>query len=184
MKAQRRQFLHAGAAAGTLLATGRFTEMLAAQEPPAAIKREGARPQVAQGLASGDVAHDRAIIWSRCDRPARMVVEWAATDAQSNPVPLVLMGNESSCWECAMSPGLCWKISCALEKEETEATAPNVGTPAAGETPESALLSEPCCSTKQEQPLCFTLAVCRPTHLIFSAGLLRPHTGRGRVRER
>jgi alkaline phosphatase D len=80
MKAQRRQFLHAGAAAGTLLATGRFTEMLAAQEPPTAIKREGTRPQVAQGVASGDVAHDRAIIWSRCDRPARMVVEWAAGD--------------------------------------------------------------------------------------------------------
>jgi alkaline phosphatase D len=89
MKAQRRQFLHAGAAAGTLLATGRFTEMLAAQEPPAAIKREGARPQVAQGLASGDVAHDRAIIWSRCDRPAQMVVEWAATESFVHPQRIV-----------------------------------------------------------------------------------------------
>lgn len=73
---------------------------------------------------------------------------------------------------------------CYIRICETEATDPNVGTPAAGETPKSALLSEPCCSTKQEQPLCFTLAVCRPTHLIFSAGLLRPHIGRGRVRER
>jgi hypothetical protein len=52
------------------------------------------------------------------------IVEWAATDAQSNPVPLILMGNESSCWECAMSPGLCWKVSCALEEKEPASTTP------------------------------------------------------------
>jgi hypothetical protein len=51
------------------------------------------------------------------------IVEWSATDAQDNPVPLILMGNESSCWECAMSPGLCWKVSCVLEEEETAPTA-------------------------------------------------------------
>ena len=39
---------------------------------------------------------------------------------------------------------------CYIRICETEATDPNVGTPAAGETPKSALLSEPCCSTKQE----------------------------------
>jgi hypothetical protein len=43
------------------------------------------------------------------------IVDWSAADAQGNTVPLILMGNESSCWECAMSPGLCWKVSCALE---------------------------------------------------------------------
>ena len=33
----------------------------------------------------GDVTGDRAIIWSRSDRPARLVVEWATSDAFRNP---------------------------------------------------------------------------------------------------
>jgi alkaline phosphatase D len=35
-----------------------------------------ARPQLAQGIQIGDVTRDRAIVWSRADRPARMLVEW------------------------------------------------------------------------------------------------------------
>jgi alkaline phosphatase D len=54
--------------------------MLAAQQAPAVVKREGARPTAAQGVASGDVAHDRAIVWSRCDRPGRMFVEWSLSE--------------------------------------------------------------------------------------------------------
>ena len=33
------------------------------------------RPEITHGVASGDVADGQAVIWSRCDRPARMVVE-------------------------------------------------------------------------------------------------------------
>jgi alkaline phosphatase D len=44
------------------------------------IRREGVRPAAAQGVASGDVEHDRAIVWSRCDRPARMVVRWQTSE--------------------------------------------------------------------------------------------------------
>lgn len=51
-----------------------------AGQAPAVIRREGARPAVPQGVASGDVEHDRAIIWSRCDRPARMVVRWRTAE--------------------------------------------------------------------------------------------------------
>ena len=40
-----------------------------------------ARPIITNGVASGDVSFDSAIIWSRCDRPARMVVEWSPTDS-------------------------------------------------------------------------------------------------------
>lgn len=36
-------------------------------------------PLLPSGVASGDVTHDAAIVWSRCDRPARMFVEYAAT---------------------------------------------------------------------------------------------------------
>jgi alkaline phosphatase D len=75
----RRRALKVGTAAA-IVGASRFSEKLAAQDAPAAIKLEGARPAAAQGVASGDVGHDRAIIWSRCDRPARMVVEYAASE--------------------------------------------------------------------------------------------------------
>jgi hypothetical protein len=52
------------------------------------------------------------------------ILDWSALDAQGNTVPLILMGNESSCWACAMTPGLCWKVSCALEYGETLSPAP------------------------------------------------------------
>src|SRR5262249_15010709 len=47
-------------------------------------KRDGARPVIAEGVASGDVGHDRAILWSRCDRAARMIVEWDTSDRFAN----------------------------------------------------------------------------------------------------
>jgi alkaline phosphatase D len=34
-------------------------------------------PQMEQGIQFGDVGEGRAIVWSRCDRPARMWVEYA-----------------------------------------------------------------------------------------------------------
>lgn len=85
MKIQRRTLLRASLASGALSSADRFAAMLAAQEPPAAIKREGTRPALAQGIASGDVTHDRAMIWSRCDRPGQMQVEWAATESFQEP---------------------------------------------------------------------------------------------------
>src|SRR5207248_3411902 len=72
-------------AASALVGGGRLAQILAAQEAPAAIKRDGARPAALQGVASGDVGPDRAIIWSRCDRPAQMVVEWATSEPFREP---------------------------------------------------------------------------------------------------
>ena len=40
-------------------------------------EQEGDRPVVESGVASGDVTFDGAMIWSRSDRPARMLVEIA-----------------------------------------------------------------------------------------------------------
>ncbi len=79
MPVSRRKLLQSTAAV-TLLGNGRLGQLLAAQEAPAAIKRDGARPQIAEGVASGDVGHDRAIVWSRCDRPARMLLQWDTSD--------------------------------------------------------------------------------------------------------
>src|SRR5687767_8477597 len=42
---------------------------------------EAARPLITNGIASGDVSFDSAVVWSRTDRPARMVVEWSTTES-------------------------------------------------------------------------------------------------------
>jgi alkaline phosphatase D len=46
-----------------------------------AIVRAAGRPVVTHGVQTGDVAHDGAILWSRADREARMVIEWATTES-------------------------------------------------------------------------------------------------------
>lgn len=66
-------------AAATLVVPGR----LVGQGGAPAIGR-GALPGIPQGVASGDVAADSAIIWSRTDRVARMAVEWDTTDQFRN----------------------------------------------------------------------------------------------------
>lgn len=52
---------------------------------PAIIAAPTARPWITDGVQSGDVLADRAVIWSRCDRPARLVVEWDTTSGFTNP---------------------------------------------------------------------------------------------------
>jgi alkaline phosphatase D len=44
------------------------------------------RPQIPHGVQVGDPLQDRAIIWSRTDRPSRMVVEYATTERFQNPL--------------------------------------------------------------------------------------------------
>jgi alkaline phosphatase D len=48
---------------------------------PAVIVPERARPAIPCGTASGDVTGRSGLVWSRTDRPARMVVEWSTTDS-------------------------------------------------------------------------------------------------------
>jgi len=43
------------------------------------------RPQLTHGVQSGDVQTGRALVWARCDEPARMVVEWDTTDRFARP---------------------------------------------------------------------------------------------------
>ena len=47
---------------------------------PAMVKSDAGRPAMPQGVASGDVSDGRAVVWSRSDRPARMLVEYATTE--------------------------------------------------------------------------------------------------------
>lgn len=63
-------------------------------QAPAIVTSEKMRPQMPFGIASGDVAEGRAVIWSRSDRPARMLVEYSTTsgftDAQRVTGPAAL----------------------------------------------------------------------------------------------
>lgn len=73
----RRTFLRQAA-----LATG-----LAALAPrrlfgqaPALVTPEAARPRILHGVQAGDVVGDRAVVWARSDRPARLLVEYSTTE--------------------------------------------------------------------------------------------------------
>jgi alkaline phosphatase D len=46
---------------------------------------EGGRPSTEWGAAVGDVTGGRALVWSRTDRPSRLVVEYATTEAFRDP---------------------------------------------------------------------------------------------------
>ncbi len=65
---------------------------------PAVITREALRPKMEQGVASGDVSASAAVIWSRADRDARMVVEWATkadfSDATRREGPFARQEND------------------------------------------------------------------------------------------
>lgn len=54
--------------------------------PPRVFAQSAAasRPQLLQGVQSGDVCVDGATIWSRADRPARMMVDYATTESFSD----------------------------------------------------------------------------------------------------
>jgi len=41
---------------------------------------QGNRPRIVSGVMSGDTSLDRAVIWSRTDKPARMVVTWRSSE--------------------------------------------------------------------------------------------------------
>ncbi len=51
---------------------------------PAIIVSDKLRPAIPFGVQSGDVTANRAVIWSRSDRPARMIVEYATTESFRN----------------------------------------------------------------------------------------------------
>jgi alkaline phosphatase D len=59
--------------------------LLTPRRAPALVTSEAARPSVEWGAAVGDVTGGRALVWSRTDRPARLIVEYATTEAFHDP---------------------------------------------------------------------------------------------------
>jgi alkaline phosphatase D len=66
---------------GGLGAGAGLRQVLAQGSAPALITLDSARPQMPLGVMSGDVTDQRAIVWSRSDRPARMIVDMATTES-------------------------------------------------------------------------------------------------------
>ncbi|RYF04012.1 MAG: alkaline phosphatase, partial [Oxalobacteraceae bacterium] len=78
----RRRFLVSGGAlSGSFLLSGCGGSSGAA---PAVVPSDAERPKLPSGLQFGDVNGDGAIVWSRSDRNAIMVVEYDTTDRFAN----------------------------------------------------------------------------------------------------
>src|SRR5258708_31390811 len=72
----RRAFL--AGAAGTLVVPRAFAQA------PAIVTSDRARPLMPCGVMSGDVTDRRALLWSKTDRPARLLMEVAANEKFTN----------------------------------------------------------------------------------------------------
>ena len=72
----RRAFLKV---TGVALAAARARTMFG--QAPAILGSQAARPSAAFGATAGDVDVDSAIIWSRTDRPSKLVVEYSTTES-------------------------------------------------------------------------------------------------------
>jgi alkaline phosphatase D len=79
----RRAFLSllAIAGGGSMAASWPLHRVFAQGSAPAVVTPDVKRPAIPSGVASGDVTSSAAIIWSRTDRPSRMIVEYATTDS-------------------------------------------------------------------------------------------------------
>jgi len=79
----RRRFLWSSALTAGGLVTGTWVARseTVPQRSPGIITAAQQRPKIPYGVALGDLTEGRAVIWSRSDRPTRMVVEYS-TDAK------------------------------------------------------------------------------------------------------
>ena len=81
----RREWLYTSLrAGGALVATSLLPDVLMSRKAPAFLRAQAGAPRLSSGVASGDVVADRDVVWSRADRPARMMVRWATTEAMSD----------------------------------------------------------------------------------------------------
>ena len=82
VRISRRRFVHTAvraAVAAPLLSSGNRLGGLASGAP-AIVQSDASRPAILQGIAAGDVTSGRAVIWSRTDRPSRLIVEYSTTE--------------------------------------------------------------------------------------------------------
>jgi alkaline phosphatase D len=83
----RRRFLKAGVASAAAAAA--LPKWILTKGAPAIVAAESERPQALQGLHLGDPSNGSVVVWSRSDRPARMLVEWSYDEQFHNAQQLV-----------------------------------------------------------------------------------------------
>jgi alkaline phosphatase D len=81
---KRRDFLIQASAAGGGLFSALQTSGPFTGKALAFIIAENLRPQISCGVQCGDITSNNAIIWSRSDRPSRMVIEYSTTPSFHN----------------------------------------------------------------------------------------------------
>jgi alkaline phosphatase D len=85
IKASRREFLRRAGlfASGCGFACSGLPGRVRAA--PARIAADSELPQLRQGIQIGDVFADRAIVWARAHRPARLIVDWDRDERLRSP---------------------------------------------------------------------------------------------------
>jgi alkaline phosphatase D len=76
-------------AAGATVASAALPGWSLAQGAPALIASDAERPQALQGLQFGDPTANAVVVWSRADRPARMLVDWSLDEQMRNAQRIV-----------------------------------------------------------------------------------------------
>ncbi len=76
MNVNRREFQKLLTAMSTCAFVGRCSTSFSDE-----VSQDRLLPNITSGVASGDVTTNSAILWSRCDRPARMIVEVASDES-------------------------------------------------------------------------------------------------------
>jgi alkaline phosphatase D len=66
---------------GGIIATDILSKSRVFAQAPAIITSDKMRPNIPYGVASGDVSGNTAVVWSRSNRPARMIVEYATNES-------------------------------------------------------------------------------------------------------
>lgn len=87
---RRRFLLNSALTGGSIIAADLFSKSgLAQVGAPSLIASDNGRPSIPYGVASGDITSGSAIIWSRTDRPGRMVVDYDTTESFRNPQRII-----------------------------------------------------------------------------------------------
>ena len=77
----RRTFINKLGKAGIALSSSTLLPpLLYTGQAPAIHSNKAFRPQLPAGISSGDIRADSAMIWSKTDRPSRMIIKWSTTE--------------------------------------------------------------------------------------------------------
>ncbi len=77
----RRRFLIGSAIATSGIIATKFLQNKSFAQAPGIITSDKMRPKIPYGVASGDINSTSAVVWSRSDKPARMIVDYATNES-------------------------------------------------------------------------------------------------------